>query len=55
MECKKCGGMMRIVKSAFESEEGSTDVYNVQHVACANPECADSAAGLVEFVRNKLN
>lgn len=55
MECEKCGSMMRIVLSAFESEQGSTDVYAVQHLVCANPDCEGSKAGLVTFVRNKLN
>lgn len=55
MECNKCGGMMRIEQSLFESEEGSTEVYNVQHLVCGNPDCEDSKAGLVTFVRNKLN
>lgn len=55
MECEKCGNMKQVASLTFESAEGSTDVYSVQHVICVNHECANAAAGLIEFVRNKLN
>lgn len=60
MTCSKCGNSMRIARSTFESEAGSTDVYNVQLLACVNPECTDHEPDLenptrVQFVRNKLN
>lgn len=55
MECEKCGHLKRVANLTFESEEGSTEVYSVQHIICVNQDCANATAGLIEFVRNKLN
>lgn len=61
VECPKCQASLRIAFSKFESEIGSTDVYNVQALVCVNPECDNYESNLndpikiVETIRHKVN
>jgi len=61
MNCPTCQSSLRIATSTFESEVGSADVYNVQHLVCVNPDCAnhetnlESPSKVVDTIRNKLN
>ena len=55
MKCEKCGLELRIIDSKFKSEEGSTDVYCVQQLACVNPQCENKTNGIIKTVQNKVN
>jgi hypothetical protein len=61
MLCPKCQSPARIASSKFESELGTTDVYNVQILVCVNSNCEnnepdlDSPKKTIDIVRNKVN
>lgn len=61
MLCPKCHNPVRIASSNFESEVGTTDVYNVQILVCVNSHCdnyesdLDSPKKTIDIVRNKVN
>jgi hypothetical protein len=45
MECPVCKQPLMVAGSKFESEQGSTDVYQVLTLVCDNPKC-NNYAGL---------
>ena len=62
MKCPECRAPLMVSSSKYESEEGSTDVYNVLTLVCINPKC-DNYSGpnlnepqkVAEIVRRKVN
>ncbi len=62
MTCKICSQPLMVSSSRFESEEGTTDVYQVMTLVCINPKCADYSGTdlnnpktIAETVKNKVN
>lgn len=62
MECRVCAQPLMVAHSSFESDAGSTEVYQVMTLVCVNPKCANSCGGELndplapqEVVRYKVN
>jgi hypothetical protein len=62
MKCDACGANLMIAKSKFESDIGTTNVYNVLTMVCINPKC-DNYCGsdlsqplkITAEIRDKVN
>ena len=62
MKCSQCSSPLIIANSLYESEESSTDVYNVLTLVCTNPKCGlyagkdlNSPLKIAEIKKNKVN
>lgn len=62
MQCPECNRPLMVANSKFESEQGSTEVYNVHTMVCVNPKCSNFAGPnlneplkVAATVRNKVN
>jgi uncharacterized protein YbaR (Trm112 family) len=61
MGCPVCKSPLMVSNSKFESEVGSTDVFNVLTMVCINPKCPNYAGSdlnnpaKAETIRNKVN
>ncbi len=61
MNCPECNSPLMAANSKFESEQGSTEVYNVHTMVCVNPKCPNFAGPnlneplkVAATVRNKV-
>jgi hypothetical protein len=61
MQCPECNQPLMVANSKYESEQGSTEVYNVLKMVCVNPKCSNYAGTnlneplkVAATVRNKV-
>lgn len=61
MECLECKQSLIVANSKFESEQGSTEVYNVHTMVCVNPKCPNYAGTnlnkplkVAKIIKNKV-
>ena len=62
VKCQECKQPLMVADSKYESEQGSTEVYNVLTMVCVNPKCSGYCGAdlneprkVAEIVRNRVN
>jgi len=60
--CPECNATLMVSNSRFESDGGSTEVYNVLTLVCTNPKCGsfcgkdlNNPLKIVKELRRKVN